>query len=204
METLKINSNATTKFFLTSFAAIFAIIFLASIILYSKPMLVTNDIVDFAVHHYFLTAFIALILFLICIKYYFTYTEAGKRKYAIKKNYRASRMLKRKERMQHFSKQFSLKIQTIKSQFIDKSKVNDLYFSKTDVLDSIDEITKRNQDLQVAMKLGNNYKHKVKLFFKDKFTNKHLETTIWYTDSNYVTLKGGIILPVKSIYKVEI
>ena len=68
METSKINSTATAKFFFTAFGSLFAIIFLASIILHSKPLLIINDIADFAVHHYFLTAFIALVLFLVCLK----------------------------------------------------------------------------------------------------------------------------------------
>lgn len=54
------------------------------------------------------------------------------------------------------------------------------------------------------MVLGNSYKHKVKIFFKDLKSIKKVETTVWFVDDKHVALKEGIILPKKSIYKIII
>ncbi|MDX2173414.1 MAG: hypothetical protein SFY56_09850 [Bacteroidota bacterium] len=204
METTKNNSSRTTKLILITMASLSALIFLASIILHSKPTLIINDIADFAVHHYFLSGFIALVAVLICLKFYMGLNGNQNRTNLIKRENKIIRQLKRRERLQKITKKFSIKMQTVKSHLIDKKNVSDLSFEKNDVLNDLDDKYRREEDLKRAMMLGNNYKHKVKLFFKDKFMNKHVETTVWNANSNHVTLKGGIVLPVKSIYKVEI
>lgn len=204
METTKNNSNTTTRFLLLTLASICFLVFSTSILLHLKPSLIINDIIDFAVHHYFLTGFLALVILLVSLKLYFKSFEKYSYNKVEKNNIRISRLLKRKQRLQHFTRSFSLKMQTVKSQPIDKSKIQDLYFSESDVLDNMDEIAMRNTLLITAMKLGNTYKHKAKIFFKDKFTNKHIETTVWHADSKHITLKGGITLPVKSVYKIEL
>jgi hypothetical protein len=204
METTKINSTPTTKLLLLTTTSLCALVFLASIMLHVKPILLINDLADFAVHHYFLTGFIALVMFFVSLKLYFKSTEKYSNSKSAKTINKINRLLKRKERLQQFTKAFSLKIQTVKSHLIDKTQIPTLSFSETDVLNNLNEIRTRAELLITAMKLGNNYKHKVKLFFKDKFNNKHIETTIWHTDSKYVILKGGITLPVNSIYKVEL
>ena len=72
-----------------------------------------------------------------------------------------------------------------------------------DVLTNPDEIQKRYRDLLNAMTLGNNFKHKVKIYTKIKDKINVMEASVWYANSKHVTLKGGAVLPVKSILKVE-
>lgn len=85
-----------------------------------------------------------------------------------------------------------------------KEMVPALTFPSQDVL--IDFESKRNRffDLMRAMRLGNLFKHKVKLYFMDVLKKFCVETTIWHANTKHVTLKGGVIIPVNRILKVEI
>ncbi len=85
----------------------------------------------------------------------------------------------------------------------DKKELSALSFPSMDVLEDVQSKRKRTQELLVAMKLGNKFKHKVKLFFKDMHQYRCVETTVWFVSSIHVALKGGVLLPVKRIYKIE-
>lgn len=87
---------------------------------------------------------------------------------------------------------------------IEKSELTNLKFERTDVLEDKDQINTRMNKLITAMRLGNSAKSKVKIYFKDRFDKKCVETTVWYADPLYVTLKGGLVLPVSSIYHINI
>jgi hypothetical protein len=113
-------------------------------------------------------------------------------------------MLKKIQRFEQYKKQLRLKIESAKSKFIDKESIANLTFPLEDVLVSLDDTKQREIDLNNALMLGNLYKHKVKIYFKDTDSNKHIETTVWQLDSKVVTIKSGITLPVRSVYKVEI
>lgn len=202
MET-KIEKNGMLKSTLITFGALAFVILIASIILHTTPLAIANDIVDFAAHHQFLAFFISLTVLLVCVKLYFSYDEKKVLKNP-KHITRRERLAKRIQRVQNYGKNVSLKIQMIKSQNIEKEKIKELPFSELDVLTDYEDIKRREEDLQRAMKLGNNFKHKVKIFFKDLYSHKHAETTIWHANNKHVTLKGGIVIPVKSIYKISI
>jgi Flp pilus assembly CpaE family ATPase len=90
------------------------------------------------------------------------------------------------------------------AKIIDKSQIHELKFSTRDVLLSKQEAFLRELDLERALKLGNRVKHKVKIFFKANESLNYVETTIWSADSNYISLKGGITIPVTSIYRVQL
>jgi hypothetical protein len=87
---------------------------------------------------------------------------------------------------------------------LDKSEIENLKFSNKDVLRSRQEAFIRELDLERALKLGNRVKHKVKIFFKANESVNYVETTIWSADPKYISLKGGITIPVASIYKVQL
>ena len=114
------------------------------------------------------------------------------------------RLIKKIERIENYKKQLANKIDHAKSKMIEKENLGSLSFMPHDVLLASDDLKQRENDLNNALKLGNTYKHKVKIYFRDIESNKHLETTIWQLDEQNITLKSGIILPIKSIYKVEI
>lgn len=86
---------------------------------------------------------------------------------------------------------------------IEKEKIPTLKFSSNDVLTDKQDILQRKIDLERASALGANSKSNVKLYFvDDKGTNYRTEATVWAATESNVTLKGEVLLPIKSITKV--
>ncbi|MBL7911391.1 MAG: hypothetical protein JNJ41_10085 [Bacteroidia bacterium] len=90
------------------------------------------------------------------------------------------------------------------SEFIAKENIDSLTFPQFDVLQSNDEIKQREKDLNAALTLGNLHKQKIKIFFQDVVSKKHVETTIWQVNSMHISIKSGLVIPVKSVYKIEL
>ncbi|CAN5275903.1 hypothetical protein BH09BAC1_BH09BAC1_12060 [soil metagenome] len=72
-----------------------------------------------------------------------------------------------------------------------------------DVLTTDVDRKHRNRMLYLAMILGNGYKSKVQITFESIDGPRRVETTVWATTEKSVLLKGGVSIPVTSIYKVE-
>jgi hypothetical protein len=72
-----------------------------------------------------------------------------------------------------------------------------------DVLLTEPERKYRNRMLYMAMILGNGYKSKVKITFQSIDGPRAVETTVWATTEATVMLKGGVSLPVVSIFAVD-
>lgn len=72
-----------------------------------------------------------------------------------------------------------------------------------DVLLTENDKKHRNRMLYLAMILGNGYKSKVKITFDTIDGPRRVETTVWATTERNVMLKGGVTIPVQSIYAVE-
>lgn len=89
--------------------------------------------------------------------------------------------------------------------FIKLEHVKNLIFPKLDVLDEEDRIKLRQYNLRRALALGNLYKRRVRLFFKtmDGYVNR-LDATIWSVGEEYISLKSGVKIPIRSITEVEI
>lgn len=88
---------------------------------------------------------------------------------------------------------------------VEKESLVDVKFTKEDVLQN-DVVKKRLRAIYLAKAetLGNNFKGKVKLYFKlatDEVCA--VETTIWQATDEHVTLKGGINIPTKAVCAVE-
>jgi hypothetical protein len=181
-----------------------ACLILISFILHIKIIELEAEFINFATHHYFLVGFISLIVMAVCIKLYNDTPERISSFNIFKQQTRNKRLLKKIQRVEQYKKQLRLKIENAKSRFIEKENVAELTFPSADVLESLDDINQREIDLKNSLMLGNCYKHKVKIYFKDIDSNKHIETTVWQLDSKVVTIKSGITLPVRSVYKVEI
>jgi hypothetical protein len=88
------------------------------------------------------------------------------------------------------------------SQIISKEDIKGLSLRSAEVLDTENAIRKRKADLYKAMILGNVYHVKCKIIFLSDSEFYKVETTVWAATDNYVTLKGGTIIPVKSILEV--
>jgi hypothetical protein len=181
------------KFFLIALS-LFSCIGLLVSIAFGVPMLpVSNSPLHFTQEQYFYLGVINFIIALTCMRIYASLDS--KNDEYLKPNFNAS-----KNMFVDKIYQWGKKVQW---QYVDKSKIPQLKFYNEDVL-SNEESMARERDLHRALYLGNSLKHKVKIFFKDKESIKYTETTIWDANHHHIYLKSGIILPVKSVYKIEL
>jgi hypothetical protein len=87
---------------------------------------------------------------------------------------------------------------------IDKEQIPALKFPHEDVVTDSLEKVKRLHDLKWAAILGNGYHGKVNILFKTEDGDlKKVETTIWAFDQDFVTLKSGTSIPLRSILSIE-
>ncbi len=91
-----------------------------------------------------------------------------------------------------------------RSQIIQKEQLGLYRFSSSEVLRGDWEKIYRLFSLRRAERLGNNYKGKVRITFRT-FSNeiKAIDTTVWSATDEYVSIKGGMSIPVKAILSVE-
>lgn len=91
---------------------------------------------------------------------------------------------------------------TTEYQIIDKELITSLSFPNTEVLEDIDQVKQRREDLDRALSLGNLEHLKIKIYFEDDSSHKMVETTIWGVTDNRVILKQGVVIPVIRIHKI--
>ena len=97
-----------------------------------------------------------------------------------------------------------MEIQSAIIEVLPKESLGDMKFISEDVLDSEPRKRLRNIYLKKAEMLGNTYKGKVKIYFKNYLhTVFAVETTIWFVNENHISLKGGISIPTKSIVAID-
>jgi hypothetical protein len=90
------------------------------------------------------------------------------------------------------------------SSFISKENLNMFRFSAADVLKGEWEKVYRRFSLQRAEKLGNGFMGKVKIIFRtSENETKIVDTTVWSATDDYVSLKGGMTIPVRAILGIE-
>ncbi len=85
---------------------------------------------------------------------------------------------------------------------VDKETIPNYHFVSYEVLDTKEQILQRKTDLERAMLIGNSDKGKAKILFLAEQGYKVVETTVWATTDETVTLKGGINIPIHCIRKV--
>lgn len=88
------------------------------------------------------------------------------------------------------------------SKIIKKEDVGNLNFPKGDVLVSVNEIEVRKANLEKAAMLGNSEKHKVNIVFSAQEGLFAVNTTVWAVGSKFISLKGGISIPINRIYEI--
>lgn len=86
---------------------------------------------------------------------------------------------------------------------IGKETIQGLKFPFEDVLDKTEDRQVRLEKLKTALVLGNGFKHKVKITFKDSYDVRIVETTVWFVSDTHITLKGGTIMPISCIIDVS-
>jgi hypothetical protein len=87
---------------------------------------------------------------------------------------------------------------------IDKYDVASQTFSKEDVLFDPSDREERWRQLNHGMTLGNLHKVAARISFKDANDQAfETEATIWAVTENNVILKNNIMIPIRSIFKVN-
>ena len=96
-------------------------------------------------------------------------------------------------------------METLSLNTVDKSHLYGIQYYQEDVLSTLNERLARRKMLAKALILGNIYKQKVSLKFKNRQnTLLSTEATVWAVTESYVILKGHISIPIKSIIGIDI
>ena len=85
---------------------------------------------------------------------------------------------------------------------IDKNDVKDLRFPQSEVLNCIEDILSRKEQLRRALVLGNVDHNKVRIIFSDTQGEKMVETTIWAVTEVRIILKSGMVIPIHRIHQI--
>ena len=86
---------------------------------------------------------------------------------------------------------------------IEKEHLANVKFVGYEVLKDLSARQERRTLIERAMIVGNNSKSKSKILFESEQGKLQVETTIWAATDDVVTLKGGLMIPVHCIEKVE-
>ncbi len=84
-------------------------------------------------------------------------------------------------------------------EFIEKEEVINYHF--TNVEKSKREVTR--EKLERALRLGNEFKSKTFLTFQTDQGAKRIETTVWTLTDEFIQIKGGVTIPLKSLLDVQ-
>jgi len=85
-----------------------------------------------------------------------------------------------------------------------KEHISNLSFVQQDVLGTPQLKAERKYRLQRAMLLGNVYQNKVTIKFRDDLhILRKVDTTIWAVFEEHVSLKSGMIIPIRAIEDIE-
>jgi len=81
-----------------------------------------------------------------------------------------------------------------------KETISSLHFPHQDVLHTAAERQHRMAEARRAVTLGNAYHGKLDIYFQTADgAMKRVQTTVWAADSEYLTLKSGVSLPMRAV-----
>jgi hypothetical protein len=87
---------------------------------------------------------------------------------------------------------------------IEKEDISNVSFAKREVISDPEERKNRMADLYRSQTLGNLLRTKVKLTFESADEKVfQVYTTVWAVGTDFVSLKGGVYIPISSIIKVD-
>lgn len=82
---------------------------------------------------------------------------------------------------------------------IEKEEIPNYKIVSADV-DKTNELTSKLHD---AQRLGNEFKTKTSITFMTEDGPKRVDTTVWSLTDNYIQLKAGILIPLKSLIDIS-
>lgn len=186
--------------FWVSIAVFCLLVILVALVLHTTPSHIIALVENFATHHFVLAALFSFFITLLVLRHYYKNFTADEQVILLRRKTRTNAQINLVGRLKSKVNQ---DYQVLKSHFIGILQINNLTFGDEDVLNDSELKIKREDDLDRAMKLGNSYKEKVKIYFKDSVSNKHVYTSVWFVSSSHVTLKHGVVIPIQSIYLVK-
>ncbi|MFN3758660.1 MAG: hypothetical protein ACK4SF_05535 [Algoriphagus aquaeductus] len=87
---------------------------------------------------------------------------------------------------------------------IEKEQISQLNFGKKEVLNNPEDRKKRLADLYRSQTLGNLLQTKVKIIFETADEQVYqVNTTVWAVGSDFISLKGGVYIPINAILEVN-
>jgi hypothetical protein len=87
---------------------------------------------------------------------------------------------------------------------ISKEQIPQLSFAKREVLSNLEERNERMSSLNRSQTLGNLLQTKVKITFETADEQIYsVDTTVWAVGDEFISLKGGIHLPIHSILSID-
>ena len=85
------------------------------------------------------------------------------------------------------------------AQIIEKEHIGDYKIIPAEV----DNTATLYDKLRAAQRLGNEFKSKTTIVFQTQDGPKRIETTVWSLTEQYIQIKNGVLIPLKSILKVD-
>lgn len=87
----------------------------------------------------------------------------------------------------------------MEAEFIEKEEVINYHFAEAD--SKVNHVTK--DQLERAVRLGNEFKSKTYITFLTNEGPKRIETTVWTLTDEYIQIKGGVSIPLKSLIDID-
>lgn len=87
----------------------------------------------------------------------------------------------------------------MEAEFIEKEEVINYHFLAADIRRR--EVTR--EKLERALRLGNEFKSKTYITFQTDQGPKRIETTVWTLTDEFIQIKGGVTIPLKSLINIE-
>ncbi len=88
-------------------------------------------------------------------------------------------------------------------QIIGSEKINELRFLANDVLVSQEDKDRRKMEIQRGVRMGNIFHQESKIVFEICEGLKVIETIILSATDTHVMIRGGSVIPVRCIYKID-
>lgn len=83
---------------------------------------------------------------------------------------------------------------------VEKEVIPTLHFPQEDVLTDKAQLARRRADAERASRLGNNHHGKPDIFFQTADGQiKRVQAAVWGAHTDYLTLKAGIMLPLRAV-----
>lgn len=90
------------------------------------------------------------------------------------------------------------------AELIEKEDIVNLHFPHADVLTDPEARQRRRYEADRASTLGNAFHNKVSIFFQTADgAVKRVDAAAWGAHEEYLTLKAGIMLPIRAILRFE-